>query len=182
METWKDIPGYEGCYQVSNTGLVKSLERRVPHGYSGTQFFRERILTSNTRKDGYQYVFLSKNCVQTRFYIHRLVGMMFIPNPNNYPSINHKDGNPSNNVVENLEWCTQGYNIHHAIKVLGKYGFHSPVRCVETGVEYPRMSLAAEAVNRTSSCISYAARLGKTSAGYHWEYINKPHKRNNHGK
>ena len=78
-----------------------------------------KIPTSNNAGKGYLYVDLYKNGERKRFYIHRLVAKTFIPNPENKPFINHKDGNPRNNNVDNLEWCTPIENVEHASKVLG---------------------------------------------------------------
>lgn len=100
-EVWKDIEGYEELYQVSNLGNVKSL------------FFRRsknpKLLKPNMYC-GYLYVNLCKEGKRLLSSIHRLVAKAFIPNPNNYPVINHKDENKQNNKVDNLEWCTIKYN------------------------------------------------------------------------
>ena len=102
MEDWKDIKGYEGLYQVSDQGRVKSLPRK------GTF---ERILNPCVRNTGgYLAVNLYKNGKKTMYFIHRLVALAFIPNPNNLPCINHKDCNPTNNNVNNIEYCTVVYN------------------------------------------------------------------------
>lgn len=99
-EIFKDVVGYEGLYQVSNLGRVRS-------SYSG------KILRSATKKRGYQYVNLYKDKISKMHQVHRLVAMTFIPNPNNLPIVNHKDEDPTNNNVENLEWCTHTYNINY---------------------------------------------------------------------
>lgn len=104
-EIWKDILGYEGLYQVSNFGRVKSLK-----------FGKERILKPGINKYGYLHVVLSKNNKQKNFYVHRLVAEAFISNPHNYPCVNHKDENPLNNNVENLEWCTASYNSNYGTR------------------------------------------------------------------
>lgn len=101
-QIWKDIPGYEGKYQVSNTGEVRSLN------YNGTR--KSKVLKQGTDKDGYKRVHLYKNGKNKNYLVHRLVAQAFLPNPNNYPIINHKDENPSNNYYKNLEWCTYEYN------------------------------------------------------------------------
>ena len=111
IEEWKDIEGYEGLYQVSNLGRVKSLERtrtiRIP----------EKILSlSSIDAYGYNVVCLSKDGVQKRLTIHRLVGSAFIPNPNNYPCINHSDEIKTNNKSNNLEWCSYEENNNHGTR------------------------------------------------------------------
>ena len=98
-EVWKDVVGYEGLYQVSNQGRVKSL-----------WFGKERILKPGREKKGYLQVCLSKNGKMKHYKVHRLVGQSFIQNPNNLPEINHRDEDKTNNRVENLEWCDRKYN------------------------------------------------------------------------
>lgn len=117
-EIWKDIEGYEGSYQVSNLGRVRSVDRKRMgrHGYKTR---RGIILKPFLRRDGYYEVKLFKK----HFKIHQLVIRAFIPNPNNYPCVNHKDENKLNNFIfvnndgtineskSNLEWCTYSYNV-----------------------------------------------------------------------
>lgn len=108
-EEWRDVVGYEGLYQVSNLGRIKSLERRVPRSNGKTMLVRERICKVSINRK-YIYVTLSKYGKQPNMKVHRLVAEAFIPNPGNLPQINHKDENPANNQVLNLEYCTSGYN------------------------------------------------------------------------
>lgn len=107
MEIWKDIEGYEGLYQVSNYGNVKSLNYRNK-GYA-------RNLVPKTNCKGYNWVILYKSKISKPILIHRLVANAFIDNPNGYPIINHKDENKTNNSVENLEWCTLSYNVKYSM-------------------------------------------------------------------
>lgn len=107
-EIWKDIKGYEGLYQVSNTGKVKSLNKII-HKNNKTVNKKEKILKP-IKSNKYLQVVLYNNKKTKKFYIHRLVAEAFIKNYNKYPCINHKDENPANNNVENLEYCTQKYN------------------------------------------------------------------------
>lgn len=116
-EIWKDIKGYEGYYQVSNLGRIRSLDRYIATvgNPSGQRLIRGKILRPSKRvmsngKDGYYSVTLYKRGVDTLFNVHRLVAETFIPNPNNLPCVNHKDENKHNNMADNLEWCTIGYN------------------------------------------------------------------------
>ena len=101
-EIWKDIKNYEGLYQVSNFGRVKSLK-----------FGKEKILKLLKHNCGYLYIGLHKDNNVKNYYIHRLVAEAFIPNPDNLPQVNHKDENKLNNVVSNLEWCDAKYNINY---------------------------------------------------------------------
>ena len=114
-EEWKSIKGYEGLYMVSNLGRVKSL-----CGFNGHEYVkRKKILNPYKQKAGKNYyrsvVKLSKDGSRKDFKVHRLVADAFIPNPELKSNINHIDGNPLNNRVDNLEWCTQKENIIHAI-------------------------------------------------------------------
>lgn len=108
QEIWKDIDGYEGRYQISNLGNVKSLN------YGGRGYARNLVPKINNY--GRLWVELMKDGKKRQFLIHRLVGMAFIPNPDNLPQINHKDENPKNNRVDNLEWCTGLYNVHYYLE------------------------------------------------------------------
>lgn len=111
-EIWKPIEGYEGLYEISTWGRVKSLERNVMTAV-GTLYKRpERILKPSLSR-GYPVVTLSHDMVQKTFLVHRLVAMAFIPNPHGYPMINHKDEDKTNNYVENLEWCDAKYNVNY---------------------------------------------------------------------
>ena len=106
-EVWKDIHGYEGLYQISNLGNVKSLNYGN-HGYS-------QNLVPKVNNSGRLWVELANKGNKKPMLIHRLVAMAFIENPNKYPQINHKDENPRNNIVENLEWCTNQYNVQYTV-------------------------------------------------------------------
>lgn len=110
-EVWKDVAGYEGYYKVSNQGNVYSVERIIRgKKYGGL------VLKPIYNKDGYVRVYLYENGIMQTKSIHRLVAEAFIPNPNNYLEINHKDEDKTNNYVENLEWCTREHNINHGTR------------------------------------------------------------------
>ena len=108
-EEWKDIEGFEGKYQVSNFGRVKSLNYNRC-GYS-------RLLVPKINNYGYEWVELFANGKGVCRQVHRLVAMAFIPNPNEYPVINHRDENIRNNRADNLEWCDQRYNTRYSLNL-----------------------------------------------------------------
>lgn len=112
LEIWKDIPDYEGRYQASNSGKIKSLKRTVIRGRGSESIVIERILKPNIKR-GYYTVGLSTQGKIKYITIHRLIAITFIPNPDNLPQVNHKDENKTNNCVDNLEWCTCLYNIQY---------------------------------------------------------------------
>ena len=116
QEIWKDIQGYEGAYQVSTKGRVRSLTRKVPT-YNGFRTTKGKILKPLKSNSGYFRVDLKSHQKDNYVCIHRLVALAFIPNPFNYPVINHIDNDKTNNNVNNLEWCTQSHNIKEAYRV-----------------------------------------------------------------
>lgn len=117
MEIWKDIIGYEGYYQISNTGRVKALARKINIHNNNIRIAIERILKPIGRGAKGQYIGynLSKNRKNIKFSAHRLVAQHFITNPNNHPVVSHIDNNPTNNHVSNLQWVTQSTNILHCV-------------------------------------------------------------------
>lgn len=112
-EIWKDIKGYEGIYQVSNYGKIRSLDRidKINHFHKG------RILKPASIK-GYLHVNLSVDGNINDVAIHRVVAETFIPNPHNLPQINHKDENKQNNMVTNLEFCTPKHNVNYGTRTI----------------------------------------------------------------
>lgn len=119
IEEWRNVKGYEGLYQVSNLGNVKSLDRlvcqRTKGGVTQCRLMRGRILKVGYDKDGYCQVALSKKGKVSQHKIHRLVASAFLDNPNDYPEINHIDSNPKNNKLSNLEYCNRVQNIRHSL-------------------------------------------------------------------
>lgn len=135
-EIWKDVVGYEGLYKVSNMGRVKRLGKvinriakdkregkRSQGSYEQVIILKDKILKPQMKEKGYLVVGLVKDGKQKRIFIHRLVAIAFIPNPNNKPEVNHLNGNKGDNRVDNLEWVTSEENNKHAIKTGLNKGF-----------------------------------------------------------
>lgn len=112
-EIWKDIKGYEGLYQVSSQGRVRSMDRICKHFNGGPQLRKGRILKQHIDRRGYLRTTLSKDGKIKCCQVHRLVAEAFIPNPHNYPMVNHKSEVKTENSVENLEWCDAKYNVNY---------------------------------------------------------------------
>jgi len=110
MEEWKDIKGFEGLYQVSTLGRVRSLDRYVKAKSASLKLIKGCIIKTWINRCGYVQVHLCKNSHTKPHLVHRLVAEAFISNPNNYPCVNHKSEKKTENNVENLEWCTYSYN------------------------------------------------------------------------
>lgn len=115
-EIWKDIVGYEGMYQVSNMGNVKSLERILINKIGVKKKYSGRLLHKNKSTDGYVQAILSKDCICKSINIHTLVAIAFIENPENKKEVNHINGIKIDNHVGNLEWLTHQENMDHAKK------------------------------------------------------------------
>ena len=115
-EIWKPVKGYENRYEISNKGRVKSLEKKWVNWNGYVAIHPEKILRERINTYGYARVTLRDGRTSKEKMIHRLVAEAFLPNPDNYPEVNHKDENPLNNCVENLEWCTHLYNNRYGTK------------------------------------------------------------------
>ena len=176
-EIWKDIEGYKGLYQVSNLGNVKSLNRVVIDKNNRTLSINGKTLKPKSSCCGYYCVDFGKGKNKRNKLVHRLVAETFIPNPNNYPCVNHKDENKHNNEVENLEWCTYKYNRNYGnankiyTEALGKR-----VKQIDKNGNvikiYPSIHTASREIgNKTASNISKCC-LGKRNfvKGFRWEY------------
>lgn len=114
-EIWKDIKGYEGLYQVSNFGRVKSVKRKCK-SIHGHRTVPEKIYSISLDSYGYPIVSLHKDGKKKTRTVHRIVAEAFIENPLNLPQINHKDENKTNNCADNLEWCDNKYNLNYGTR------------------------------------------------------------------
>ena len=173
QEQWKDIPGYEGLYQISNTGKVKSFKK--PTKFNCPDEF---ILKNTVANNGYVQVTLYKSAEKHKFLVHRLVAEAFIPNPNNFPQINHKDENTENNCVDNLEWCSAKYNnsygtarLRSSLAIGKKINQHLPTG--EYLATYACLSVASSitgiAKHAIKDCCSGHTRTG---GGFVWSYAD----------
>ncbi|ADE87501.1 HNH endonuclease [Deep-sea thermophilic phage D6E] len=147
QEIWKPIKGYEGLYEVSNKGRVKSVGRIV-HRKDGISYFKKgSILKPYECTGGYLFVGLLRDGERKLFSVHRLVAEAFLPNPENKTQVNHIDGNKKNNDVSNLEWVTEKENVNHAIKhgLLKNRGEDSPnSKLTKTDIENIRRMYATK--------------------------------------
>lgn len=161
MEVWKQIIEAPN-YSVSNMARIKNNKTG-------------RILSPSMHRKGYLQITLRVDKRPKTFLIHRLVAIAFVPNPNNLPEVNHKDGNKTNCNQKNLEWCTNGYNQEHKYRILGhESATYKPVVCVETGVVYKGICVAARAVGVGAQQLSDCLR-GRyhTAGGLHWKYASE---------
>ena len=169
MEQWKDIKGYEGRYQVSNLGRVKSLPKKMGNGVG--YMTDTKILHPSTNHNGYCIVNLCKNRVCTFKQVHRLVAEAFIVNTDKKAQVNHINGLKTDNRVENLEWCTQSENQLHRHRVLSHKPYGKPVICIEKNETYSSTREAARQFGIDCSAIGKCCRgRRKTAGGYHWKY------------
>lgn len=173
-EEWKDIPGCSGRYQISSLGRVRS------YANFGSQYRQNKkaiLKKAFINKDGYAKVQIYYDSGKLGAEaVHRLVAKVFIPNPNDLPEVNHKNGNKTDNTVKNLEWISHKDNVLHSLKVLGnKPGHRNKVQCVETGQVFIGYKAAADSVGSTPNEIWKVLsdkRPGRaTCGGYHWRRI-----------
>lgn len=175
QEEWKDIVGFEGIYQISNFGRVKSLPKLVERGKWGSFTLPERLLHPNVNKSrGYVEITLgTKKCPGRRFKVHRLVAEAFIPNPDNLPEVNHKDENKENNKVDNLEWCTRKYNANYGTNFeRGAKTQGVPVIAYNDTEElyFYSQKEASRQLGVQQSNIAHSLKSHCRCGGYYWKY------------
>ena len=156
IEQWKSIAGYEGLYEVSNLGRVKSLK-----------FGKEKFLKPFKIKKGYLLVHLCRNGKSKYFYVHRLVAEAFIPNPEGLSEVNHKDEDKTNNVVDNLEFCSRRYNIN--------YGTHNErmVAALTNRQDKSKVVEASRFSDFREICLRFASTMEAGRNGYSSSAVSK---------
>jgi len=178
MEIWKSIEGFEGLYEVSNLGRIRSIS--MPHPT------RRRAIVSTIRKFSlnggrkgtkYHSVMLTRVNPNIRISrsVHRLVAIAFVPNPENKPEVNHKDGDKTNNYYDNLEWCTRKENVQHSSKtgLLLSNGAHFNAKLSVTKVIQIKRQLA----NGVKQCViakKYnigTSTINQISSGKQWKHV-----------
>ena len=179
VEIWKDIEGYETLYQVSNLGNVRSLDRYIHYCTGRVQLLHGKLLKCSVQSTGYYTVGLydaSHKC--TTWSIHRLVAIHFIPNPENKPEVNHRDGDKSHNWATNLEWATELENIQHSRATKLNTTEMNPqckrVKCIETNQLFYSVEETARHFNTNSSIIldriQNPSRKNRVLPGLHFQY------------
>jgi hypothetical protein len=125
-----EIEGYEGLYYIEPNGEIYSMDRTIEYKDGRVYFYEGQILKPSINSHGYYCVHLCKDSTKKKYSVHRLLALTYIPNPNNYPCVNHKDCNRQNNNLNNLEWCTQEYNSQslNTMKNFGNVYFHNDKR------------------------------------------------------
>ena len=177
-ELWKDIEGYEGLYQVSNMGRVRSLDMVIEQKGKAPYVWSGRVLSPSEDRHGYKHIRLRARGTNTGVYVHQLVAKAFVPNPNGYNEVNHKDENPGNNRSSNLEWCSHIYNV--------RYGTGQERRAAKIRRPIIQKDLSGNVVHEWGSLTECQRETGmltghicralrkyplyQTAYGYVWEY------------
>lgn len=179
-EEWRPVKGYEDILEVSNLGRIRSITRTVRAGLYGKKFIQGKILRLERNHNGYLMTRATRKYGKKRLVVHRLVAEAFIPNPNNYPIVNHKDERKDNNVVTNLEWCSYSYNVLYgtcqqrrskhqekAVEMIDKET-HEVIKV------FSSMKSAEEETYIPAKQISRVCRgYDKTARGYIWKYADE---------
>lgn len=179
-EIWKPIKGWEGLYEISSHGRVRSLDRLLKNRYA--KYVRKgRILKQSFDTNGYLFVSLRNKTHKKNCLVHRLVAQAFIPNPNEKEEVNHISGNKTENRVTNLKWATRSEIQIYRNRVLGKHSSFwetkRAIRCIELEREWESIMEASKElkIGRTGIC-NQLSGLQRTCKGLHFEYVDKKRK------
>lgn len=202
IEIWKPVVGYEGLYEVSSYGRVRSLDRatsyisRTQEGkeYATTHTYKGKLREQHDSQNGYKAITLRVDGKNRTCRVHRLVAEAFIPNPNNYPVVNHKDEDKTNNMIwvnedgsidynkSNLEWCTQKYNINYGTTIIRRKSTRNQNKSHNYQREVGQYTLNGVLIKKYPSasdtgycreCIRDCCNgKQKTAYGYKWKYLN----------
>lgn len=186
MEQWKPVSGYEGLYEVSDRGRVRSVEKVVTGSSrnGGLTHRMPRLLRQNQKRNGYLTVDLCRQGTVRTTLVHRIVAQAFLSNPDNLSQVNHLNLTKTDNRAENLEWCSPLENMRHAQRngARGTSSLRRFIRCRETGAVFAGSYKAAEWVNSERGhtgdvpCMARSIRAAatgrtKSSYGFHWEDV-----------
>ena len=175
-EEWKSVKEWEDYYEVSTWGRVRSRQYSKRHKGTG------HLLKIHYDRNGYGQVTFTTKGIRKTYYVHRLVANAFIPNPNNYTDVNHKDENSSNNHVDNLEWISHKENMQYGTQA--KRGAETKkkryydtnqvfikVKCMDTGIIYNSIRQAEKETGMTGHDIFKSCK-GENTSGLSWEFID----------
>lgn len=162
-ENWRDVVGYEGKYEVSDKGNIRSVKRTITRSNGHKQWIKSTIRRTSIHCSGYEIVSLSNDCESKTKRVHRLVAEAFLPNKDNKKCVNHKDGNKINNKIENLEWVTHSENLNHAYENKLRKNGSSIILIDEKNNE-----------RKFRSEVNASLFLGR-SKGYLWTMLNRGH-------
>lgn len=181
-EIWKDIEGYEKLYQISNFGRIRSKDRVTRNGRCNKCIRKGKVLKPTLNQYGYLKIALWKENTTKFFGIHRLVAMTFLENNENKNEINHKDGNKTNNCIDNLEWVDRSENMKHAVRM----GLLQTKGYIRKKKKIIQKDLDGNTIKIWDSCSDIVRERGfsdshiyacckrkkhkKTAYGYIWEY------------
>lgn len=176
-EIWKPILETDGIYEISNLGNIRSIDRYAKVCGGGQRLVKGKIKKPVKCTNNYLELQASVHGKRKLFLVHRLVAQYFIPNPNNYPEVNHKDENPQNNSVDNLEWCTPKYNCNYGTrnqKCMEKVIKKAVNQYNLDGTFIRRFEMVVDAARQldidSSQIIRVCKKKNKTAGGYLWEY------------